>query len=141
MKRMALLLIAMLMAGCATHAPKPSEIRPVPADRLEAFQSPADGDATLVVTRDLGFMGGGCFLAVFIDGKEAARIDTGERATFHVPAGHHVLGTWNAGKALCGYREGRDRRETDASVSAGETRRYRILLDSSGSLSLEPSSL
>lgn len=141
MKRMTLLLVALLVAGCATHAPKQSEIRPVPADRVSAFQSPADGDATLVVTRDLGFMGGGCFLAVFVDGKEAARIDRGERVTFHVRAGHHVLGTWNAGKALCGYREGRDRRETDASVATGETRRYRILMDSSGSLTLEPSSL
>jgi hypothetical protein len=140
MKRIAAALVGMLLAGCATHAPKPNEIRPVPSDRALAFQEVTGGDATLVVTRDKGFMGSGCFLAVYIDGKEAARLDTGEKAIFHVPAGHHVLGTWNAGKALCGYREGKDRREADASLNPGETRKFRILIDGGG-LKLEPTSL
>lgn len=141
MKGILVALAVVGLAGCATHAPRPNELRVAPADRLLAFQDPAGGDATLIVTRDRGFLGGGCYLAVFIDGKESARLDTGERAMFHVPSGHHVLGTWNAGKALCGYRQGRDRRETDASVASGETRRYRILIDASGSLTLEPTSM
>lgn len=141
MKRIAVLLGGLLLAGCATHAPKPNQIRPVPADRTLAYQEASAGDGMLVVTRDLGFVGGGCYLAVYIDGKESARLDTGERATFHVPAGHHVLGTWNAGKALCSYRQGKDRRETDASLASGETRRYRILIDANGGLALEPTSL
>ena len=141
MKRMLIALAIAGLVGCATHVPRPDEVRPVPGDRLSAFQKPADGDGILVVTRDKGFIGGGCYLAVFIDGKESARLDTGERATFYVPEGHHVLGTWNAGKALCSYRQGKDRRETDASLSAGETRRYRILIDASGTLSLEPTSI
>jgi hypothetical protein len=140
MKWIAAALASLLLAGCATHAPKPNEIRPVPTDRALAFQDKSGGDATLIVTRDKGFMGGGCFLAVYIDGKESARLDTGEQAMFFVPAGHHVLGTWNAGKALCGYREGTDRREADASLNPGETRRFRILIDSGG-MKLEPTSL
>jgi len=141
MKKTLLLLAMALLAGCATHAPKPNEIHPVPFDRTMAYQDASAGDSKLVVTRDLGFVGGGCYLAVFIDGKESALLDTGERAIFHVPAGHHVLGTWNAGKALCSYRQGKDRRETDASVASGETRRYRILIDANGGLALEPTSL
>jgi hypothetical protein len=140
MKRMLVWMAVLGLAGCATHAPRPSEIREAPTDRVFAFHGAAAGDATLVVTRDMGFAGSGCYMGVFVDGKEAAKLGTGERVTLHVPAGHHVLGTWQSGKALCSYRNGKDRRETDASVASNETRKFRILLDAS-SLQIEPTSL
>jgi hypothetical protein len=137
MKRLFVFLATVLLAACATHPPRPGEIRPVPADRTIAFQAPSDGDATIVVTRDKGFAGSGCYLGVFIDAKESARLGTGERATFHVPNGHHVVGTWPSGAALCSYRNGKDRIETDGSVKAGEVRKYRIQMGNGG-LTLTP---
>jgi hypothetical protein len=111
------------------------------ADRLLAFQSPADGDATLVVTRDVGFAGSGCFGAVFLDGKVIAKLGTGERAVFHVPAGDHVVGTWNTGSGACGYREGQDRREAAASIHPGETKRFRITINPNSGVEITPTTL
>ena len=125
-------LTALALAGCATQAPKQSQIKPVPADRVLAYQSAGDGDATIIVTRDVGFTGGGCFAGLYLDGTLVAKLDTGERASLYVPSGRHVIGTWNVGKALCGYREGKDRRETDATLKPGETRKFRILIGNAG---------
>jgi hypothetical protein len=132
MKRILIALAALAIVGCATQAPKQSQIKAVPADRAMAFQSPSDGDATIIVTRDVGFAGGGCFAGLYLDGDLVAKMDTGERASLYVPSGRHVIGTWNVGKALCGYREGKDRRETDATLKPGETRKFRILIGNAG---------
>lgn len=123
---------ALLLVGCATQAPKQGQIKPVPADRALAYQSAGSGDATIIVTRDVGFVGGGCFAGLYLDGDLVAKMDTGERTSLYVPSGRHVIGTWNVGKALCGYREGKDRRETDATLKPGETRKFRILIGNAG---------
>lgn len=93
-----------------------------------------------MVTRDKGFAGGGCYAGLYLDGVLVAKMDTGERADLYVPSGRHIIGTWSVGKALCGYREGTDRRETDATLKPGETRKYRILIDAAG-ISINPSTL
>lgn len=125
-------LTALALVGCATQAPKQSQIKSVPADRALAYQSADDGDATIIVTRDVGLAGSGCFAGLYLDGALVAKLDTGERASLYVPSGRHVIGTWNVGKALCGYREGKDRRETDATLKPGETRKFRILIGNAG---------
>lgn len=131
-KQTFLALVVLVLAGCATQAPKQSQIKPVPTDRALAYQSASDGDATIIVTRDIGFAGSGCFAGLYLDGDLVAKLDTGERTSLYVPSGRHVIGTWNVGKALCGYREGKDRRETDATLKPGETRKFRILIDNAG---------
>ncbi|WP_157062733.1 MULTISPECIES: hypothetical protein [Pseudomonas] len=45
------------------------------------------------MTRDTGFLGGGCYVAIHIDGKFAARIDTGEVAKFFLSIGGHPSGS------------------------------------------------
>jgi hypothetical protein len=77
---------------------------------------------------------------LYLDGKLVAKMDTGERVALHVPSGHHIIGTWNVGKAFCGYREGKDRRETNADLKPTETRKYRILIGSAG-VEIEPTTL
>lgn len=140
MKRIFAAAALLTLAGCATHAPKPSDVHAVPPDRALAFQSPSDGDASIVVTRDKGFAGGGCYAGLYLDGALVAKMNPGERASLYVPSGRHVIGTWSVGKALCGYREGTDRRETDATLKPGETRKYRILIDAAG-IGINPSTL
>lgn len=140
MKRIFVAAAALALAGCATHVPKPNQVRPVPSERALAFQSPSDGDASIIVTRDAGFVGGGCYAGLYLDGDLVAKMDTGERATLHVPAGRHIIGTWSVGKALCGYREGEDRRETDATLKPSELRKYRILIGNAG-IEIAPTTL
>jgi len=131
----------MALAGCVTKPPRPDQLRTPTPDRLLAYQDPSDGDATVVVTRDVGFQGSGCYGAVFVDGKVVAKLATGERTTLHIPAGDHVLGTWNTGSGLCGYREGKDRREITVALKQGETRRFRIIINPNSGVSLEPTTL
>lgn len=140
MKLIAVACVTLLLVGCATQAPKQSQIKSVPADRALSFQSTDGGDATITVTRDVGFAGGGCFAGLYLDGDLVAKMDTGERINLYVPSGRHVIGTWSVGKALCGYREGEDRRETDATLKPGETRKYRILIGNAG-IEIAPTTL
>jgi len=142
--RHTLILVAcsiVVLAGCVTKPPRPDQLRQPPADRLLAFQSPADGDSRIVVTRDVGMQGSACFGAVFIDGKVVAKLATGERATFHVPSGEHIVGTWNTGSGLCGYREGKDRRETSTVLKAGDEKRFRITINPNSGVEISPTTL
>lgn len=130
-----------VLAGCVTTPPGAEQITKTPAERLLAFQSPTDGDATLIVTRDVGYSGSACRIAVFIDGKEVARLERGERAIFHVPSGQRVLGAWGTGRGLCGYQEGKNRNETDATVKPGQTRQFRAMVVPNLGPTINPSTL
>ena len=133
--------VALSVAGCQTQPPKESQIKPPSPDRLLAYQQPTDGDATIVVTRDVGFSGSACLGAVFIDGQVVAKLDTGERAIFHVPSGNRVLGTWNTGSGLCGYREGKDRKEVSVDLHPGDVRKFRITINPNSGVELNATTL
>lgn len=140
LRTIAVLGMVAALTGCITKPPRPDQVRTPPADRLLAYQNPTDGDATVIITRDAGYSGSACYIAFFVDGKVAAKLASAERATFHLSTGDHVLGAWNTGSGLCGYREGEDRREVAVSLKPGETRRFRILIGDGG-LSLAPSTI
>lgn len=118
-----------LLAGCATSPVPSSEADPVPSSRLFAFQSPTQGDSTLVVTRDKGFVGGGCNTTVSIDGRRAAEIGTGETAKFRVTPGEHIVSASSCGSGL---------KERETNIKAGSTKKFRISIDSSMSMDLSP---
>jgi hypothetical protein len=141
MKRIALsILLTALLAGCAT-VPAGERASAVPSDRVTAFQTPTDGDATIIVTRDTGMMGSACTLAIFIDGKQAAELEPGERAVFHVPSGPRIIGTWMSGNGLCGIQKGKNRVEIDASVKPGDVRRFRIGYGAENGPAISPTTL
>lgn len=139
--RWIVILLAIVLAGCATHVPRPDQVHQVPPDRLHAFQTPVADGGTVVVTRDAGVVGSGCYIAVFVDGKQAAELSPGERASFQLPAGEFILGAWNTGKALCSYRAGKDRREVSVHLQPGESKRYRIITSLDAGMLLEPTTL
>lgn len=59
-----------------------------PADRVLSYQEPVRGPAaTLQVTRGKSWEASVCYLAVYINGRWAARLDNAETARFKVPAG------------------------------------------------------
>ncbi len=64
----------------------------VPPQRMMGFlhagKRPA---AQLVITRDAGLLGAGCYYSVYINELFAARMDAAETASFVVPAGKVVV--------------------------------------------------
>lgn len=132
MKRLGLsALLVLSLAACVTTPAPPESRTTVPADRLLVQQSV--GDAEIVVVRDLGFLGSGCFQSLTVNGKLVARMDKGETVRMRVPAGDLLLATGRdpEGRGMCSF-------ETDYRVArefvirAGEVKRFRMVIGSGG---------
>lgn len=131
-----------LLAGCSTTPVPLGQADPVPKSRIFSHQSePSEPFGTIIVARDTGTIGGGCFLAVYLDGKVAARIDTGEVVKFRVPVGDHLVGMGidKDGGGLCSFTN--LLKEQSAGLKAGQTKLFRIGGDSQAALDIRPSSI
>ena len=129
MKKLIGLFALLALAGCAT-SPLPAEDADlVPGARLYSFQRASDGGAGLTVTRDTGFTGSACNAKLFINGRLAAEIGTGETASFHVPSGDLIVGVQSCASGL---------KEREGVLKDGQNKRYRISIDSSMSLDISP---
>lgn len=118
-----------LIAGCSSQPIDPALAKPVPRERLYSHQAQTEAGAKLVITRDSGYWAsGGCIAQVLIDGKKAARMDTGEVATFEVKPGRHFIGIDgdDEGGGLCAMQIGQQLKEITTEISAGEVQRFRI---------------
>ncbi|TBU72134.1 3-isopropylmalate dehydratase [Phytopseudomonas daroniae] len=126
------------LAGCSSYQADPDKVTAVPAERLLAYQAPVSGGGEVVVNRDLGLMGGGCYVAVLVDRKIAARIAVGEEARFQVPAGNRILGITadTQDDTLCG--KGRLNREVAVKVEAGGSTDLRIVSQNRGGFDIRP---
>ena len=119
-----------LLAGCASTAISVRDAVPVPADEIYGFQSKPSGESGKVtVVRDSGAVGSGCDIVVYVDGRKAAKIGTGQRATFNLPSGTTNLGAGLAGSGLCA---GAAIRTIAATVRSGKESLYRISGDMAG---------
>lgn len=107
MKRLVVALLPVWLGGCTVFvrtAPVPyQEAKAAPVERLLAYQEKKEGYLPLVVTRDEGYMGSGCYLGLEVDGTLAARLDPAETATFYAPPGELILSVVAdpSGRALC----------------------------------------
>lgn len=126
------------LAGCSSYQADPDKVTAVPGERLLAYQTPVSGGGEVVVNRDLGLMGGGCYVAVLVDRKIAARIAVGEEARFQVPAGNRILGISadTQDDTLCG--KGRLNREVAVRVEAGGSTDLRIVSQNQGGFDIRP---
>lgn len=134
-----LLVVATALTGCATTPADPSQAAPVPPDRVVAFQSTIDGPSgTLVLTRDKGFIGSGCYYGFFINDTLAARIDNSETATFFVPTGELVLraGRDPSGRALCGLGQ-QEWTQRETTFRDGERKYFRLSIDVNGKTDIQ----
>lgn len=118
-----------LISGCTSKPIDPNEAKAVPHQRLYSHQVKTEPGAKLVITRDSGYWAsGGCIAQVLIDGKKAARMDTGEVAIFEVKPGRHFIGIDgdDEGSGLCAMQIGQQLKEITTEISAGEVQRFRI---------------
>ena len=128
--RLLIALTSMLsLTACSSWQPDAEDIVPVPADRVLAYQQPVGHSGEVVVTRDFGWRGGGCYIALMIDRELAARIHVGEVVRFQVPSGARIvsIGVDPLDDTLCSKL--RLRREKLAQVEAGKTVEYRVVVD------------
>lgn len=141
MRKILTALALVALTGCVTSPVPAGKAKPVPADRALLLQSKPTGPyGTILVTRDTGFLGGGCFLAVHVDGQLAARIDTGEVVNFFVPVGDHLVGMGvdKSGGGMCSWTD--MLKEQSVSLAGGQTKRFRIGGDSQAGLDIRPTS-
>ena len=142
-KILILLAASVLFVGCATTPIAPTVAKPAPNERILAFQQKNPSTtATLIVTRDEGFIVGGCYCSLFINGTLAARLDVGETSRFFLDPGDILLrvGRDPQGKGLCSA--GQDywtQRETI--LRPGEIKYFRLLIDANGATDIQRSEL
>ncbi|WP_137819980.1 3-isopropylmalate dehydratase [Pseudomonas sp. 2FG] len=124
------------LAGCSSFRAAPEQVTQVSDDRLLAYQQPIEGGGQILVNRDLGMLGGGCYVAFLIDRQVAARIGIGEEANFHVPAGAHIVGIGidEQDDTLCS--KGRLRRELVVQLEKGESQHFRIVSENKGGFAI-----
>lgn len=123
-----------LFLGCATTPVAVPNARPIEANRILEFKAPTEErSAHIVVIRDEGFGGSGCFYAVHINGVLAARMAVAERVDLFVPPGEILfrVGRDPLGRGLCAV--GSDNwTQRESVLKAGETKFYRLSIDANG---------
>lgn len=124
MRICAVIVGALLLAGCSTSPISADKADPVPQSRLHAFT--AKNESQLVVTRDSGAYGAGINYSLYIDGVLAADLASGEVARFGLKPGRHILGI----KPSSTF--GGSPHESEIDIKAAETVRRRISLDGGG---------
>lgn len=125
-----------LLVGCSTSPVTLNEAISAPAARVTGYQAAVDGGAKIVVIRDSGFSGGGCYATVFINGNPVARLNPKEKAEFNVSPGEWTLGAALQGSGLCGLNS--ERLETELSLKSGQTKTYRIYKPGDGDVGIKP---
>lgn len=131
--------LASILAGCATTPTPLSAATSVPAERVLAFQQKnADDVATVVVTRDSGFLGGGCFYALWLNGTLSARFNPGESASFYLLPGEHLLkvGRDPMGQGLCAL-DPNEWTQRETIMKAKEVKRFRLSIDMNGKTDIQ----
>ena len=125
MKIILALIFVILIQGCST-----TPVAIAPAKRLMGFQEPKK--SAIVVTRDSGSYGSGCYMGLRINDTNAARLDPGELARFYVDPGKVTLniGGDPMGRFLCSRKgNGLSR---DITIEENEVLLFRLYMDTSG---------
>ena len=135
-------LALVLLVGCAATTPvNIEEATEVPIERKLAYQTELKSPSgALVISRDDGFLGSGCYYAMYINGVMAARFDTGEKAKFFVPAGEVLLRMARdpLGKGLCSA--GQDQwTQRESYLKDRETKHFRMTIDMNGRVDVQRS--
>ncbi|WP_265553590.1 membrane lipoprotein lipid attachment site-containing protein [Serratia grimesii] len=136
MKKIVFVAVAIaIISGCATKAVLPNQAKLAPKERVFKYQSPLVDSAKLIIVRDSGFLGGGCFFGVYVDGERAAKLNPGERVNFYLPAGEHNIAMKGEGKVCIADEVPVGR---DINLKPNQTKAVRLFADPSGNLDVKP---
>ncbi|EIT67610.1 MULTISPECIES: hypothetical protein [Hydrocarboniphaga] len=124
----ALACAAALLGACASAPQQPLNARPVPADRLLAYQDPIEGGATLVLVRQPGDRDSECFIIVSVGGTPAAVLAEAETAELHLPAGRQKLELGRTGIDDCN-KDKNFGSTMGGSFAAGEVQRVALKIE------------
>lgn len=138
-KLLILMFIGFSILGCSTTPISLNEAKDVPKERVFKFQNDVSNYANLVLIRDKGLVGSGCYINVFINGEEAARLETKERVSLYAPSGNIIIGSSIQGKGLCGFNP--PRREREFAFKNGERKVFRLFIDQNGNTDIIPTTL
>lgn len=133
------LLIVTFLAGCSTTPTLLSEAKYTPKERILGFDNRVDNYANLVLIRDKGFVGSGCYINVFINGNEAAKLETKEYVSLYAPSGNILVGASIQGKGLCSFNA--PRREREFTLNNGEKKVLRLFIDQNGNTDILPTTI
>jgi len=131
-------ILVLLLAGCSTTPVTPSSALTAPDNRVLAYQdSTVKSGGYIIVVSDSGFVGKACLNAIYIDGKLSARLAVEEKARFTVEAGNVTITAGNDpyGNGMCQVHQG-DAVTQAFTLGKGETRSFRLSIDSGGGLRL-----
>lgn len=127
----------LLLSACSSRPVSVADAKPAPQARVFKYQTSAP--TTLVVMRDKGMIGAGCDASIFINGETVAKLETGEKATFHLDARQWIVGASLEGAGLCALNPARQERETI--TKAGETKVFRVFTSNAGDIDILPTTL
>lgn len=130
-------ILVLLLSACSSRPVSVADAKPAPQARVFKYQTSAP--TTLVVMRDKGMIGAGCDASIFINGETVAKLETGEKATFHLDAGQWIVGASLEGTGLCALNPARQERETI--TKAGETKVFRVFTSNAGDIDILPTTL
>jgi len=117
--------ICFSIAACATTPTPLQETAQVPSGRIYYQQKGLAKDASRAVfVRDRGYLMGGAYLHLFINGEKAASLETGERLELLLNPGDYIFGV-KPTDYLNAYTE----YSIDQVLQAGKTYYYRLLID------------
>ncbi|MGH7812082.1 MAG: hypothetical protein ACREP5_17535 [Candidatus Binatia bacterium] len=128
-------ILALLLAACATTPTTIQQASDVPSSRILAAQwvSQAPYTGSLIVKRDSGFMGSACTIRVFVDAVPVADLAPAEKVEIFVPMGEHIVGVTSNG--ICGGGVA----ETAVVIGLERQKILRIASGQSGDIYLQPS--
>lgn len=130
----------LVLAGCATSPTPSSEARQASPSQVLAYQNkPAGPYGTLLIIRDSGHTGSLCSMAVFIEGRQVARLEPGQKASFYLPPETVSVGAAYTGSGICSM--GADRVEREAVVKDGALKKYRVFTGGDGQIDILPTTL
>jgi len=88
-----LVISVLLLSGCATTPTPVGEAKLVPQERVYFKSAPSiPSAARAIFIRDQGFLGGGVYQHLFINGERAASIDVGETLELLLNPGEYIFG-------------------------------------------------
>ena len=131
------LLSSFLLTACQTQPVSVYDDPTAPQSRIFKYQQAAA--STLVVIRDKGMLGSGCYASIFINGQIVAKLNPYEKANFQLDEGDWIIGASLDGAGLCGLNAPRVERETR--TKSGETKVLRVFTGSSGTMDILPTTL